>query len=799
MKQLRLTLLWLSWALLSFTPDAGAQPSASILASRWEAYWIDLPGTNASDAGVYLFRKVIDLTAAPTRFIVHVSADNRYKLFVNGRLVSLGPARGDILHWRFETVDLATDLRPGRNLLSAIVWNDADLRPEAQVSYRTGFILQGNSPSEEIANTNSSWKCTRDEACGRMKANVLGYYAASSGECVDMRKHPRGWQEILYDDKGWMNAREIFHGTPKGVFTYDPGWMLIPSPLPPMELKEERIPRVRSAEGVAVPARFTSGNSPIVIPPNTKAKILLDQTRLTDDYPTIIFSGGQGGSISLRYAEALYTARQGIPSSETRYDKSQRDDVSGKVFIGLEDSVVSDGSASQTFTSRWWRAYRYIELVAKTTTDSMSIDDLYGTRTGYPFTRNATFSSSDTTLAKILDVGWRTARLCAFETYMDCPYYEELQYVGDTRIQALVSYYNSGDSRLARNALELIDNSRNPDGLTQSRYPTATTQYIPPFSLLWIGMLYDYWRYTPDSEFVRAKLAGAEAILSFFGRYQEADGSLRNVPYWNFADWIDAPGWKDGMAPVGPDGSSSILDLELLQAYEQGAEIEARLGSDIQAEGFSKQVERLKNTIIEKYWDRGRREFADTQEKRTFSQHANALVILSGVLKGEEAHDLGRMILTDSSLTEATIYFKYYVNRALALAGFGDEYLHLLGIWKENLRYGMTTWGETSDLSQTRSDCHAWGASPNIELFRTVLGVESDAPGFARVQISPHLGTLTFANGEIPHPQGKIRVNYSQGEKGWTVTVTIPEKITGLLLWGKKTYTLKGGENRFLL
>ena len=89
-----------------------------------------------------------------------MSADNRYKLFVNGQLVSFGPARGDIFHWNYETVDLAPHLQMGKNVIAAVVWNYGDLRPEAQISYQTGFIMQGDSTNEKIINTDKTWKCS---------------------------------------------------------------------------------------------------------------------------------------------------------------------------------------------------------------------------------------------------------------------------------------------------------------------------------------------------------------------------------------------------------------------------------------------------------------------------------------------------------------------------------------------------------------------------------------------------------------------------------------------------------------
>ncbi len=208
----------------------------------------------------------------------------------------------------------------------------------------------------------------------------------------------------------------------------------------------------------------------------------------------------------------------------------------------------------------------------------MTIKEIYGTHTGYPFRLNAKFGSSDTSLADILNVGWHTTRLCSFETFMDCPYYEQLQYAGDTRIQALVSYFNSGDSRLARNAIDLLDDSRIAAGLTESRWPSTSTQLIPPFSLWWIGMLHDYWMYTADSAFVKSKLPGERQILSFFHQLQKEDGSLRTPPYWDFTDWVNRKGWENGVAPIAKDGSSSVLDLQLLWAYELAGQMENKLG-----------------------------------------------------------------------------------------------------------------------------------------------------------------------------------------------------------------------------
>lgn len=113
------------------------------LDGRWTAQWISVPGEPQNAYGIYHFRKTFELPEQPERFVVHVSADNRYKLYVNGELASVGPARGDVFNWNFETVDLARWLKPGKNTLAAVVWNFAEMKPVAQVSFnQTGLIVQ---------------------------------------------------------------------------------------------------------------------------------------------------------------------------------------------------------------------------------------------------------------------------------------------------------------------------------------------------------------------------------------------------------------------------------------------------------------------------------------------------------------------------------------------------------------------------------------------------------------------------------------------------------------------------------
>ncbi|TKK65579.1 alpha-rhamnosidase [Ilyomonas limi] len=764
----------------------------SILHKRWDAKWILADPAAPHQYGVYHFRKTVRLDNVPPHFIVHVSADNRYKLYVNGTMVSLGPARADLFHWNFETVDIAPYLKKGNNVLASVVWNFGEWRQEAQITLQTAFIMQGNTATEAIVNTDASWKCAKDTAYNPLPVDIhYAYYVAGPGERVDFNAYPQRWEQPDFNDESWKQASPVFNGLPKGVFDYTYGWMLVPRSIPQVELTPQRLQSVRTVSGTTIPPAFPATKQAFTVPANTQVSILLDQGFETNAYPVLQFSGGKGATITIGYTEALYKKE----GDKVIYQKGNRNEVAGKAFVGVFDEVTADGKNNQTFTALSWRTFRYVQLTIQTSAAPLTINDFYGIYTGYPFQYNATFDAGDTLLNTILEVGWRTARDCAVETYMDCPYYEQLQYVGDTRIQALVSLYNSGDDRLMRNAIKQIHDSRLAEGITLSRYPSYTPQEIPPFSLWWIGMVHDYWMYRDDTAFVKQFLPGVRDVLTFFSRYQGGDGSLQHAPYWEFTDWSEGNGWQNGMPPLGSDGASAVLDFQLLWAYQLAAQLEEQLGMQEYAQLYKQKAVQLTQTINTKYWDEGRGLYADTKEHNFFSQHANTLAVLTGTVDEKKAANIANKLLNDTSLTQATVYFKYYVNRALVKAGLGDLYLDQLGLWKDNLAYGMTTWAEMSDINASRSDCHAWGASPNIELFRTVLGIDSDMPGFNHIAITPHLGKLKNASGSMPHPKGMIAVSYQLNNGNWQASIELPAGTDGTLHFRGKTFALKAGKN----
>jgi hypothetical protein len=188
-------------------------------------------------------------------------------------------------------------------------------------------------------------------------------------------------------------------------------------------------------------------------------------------------------------------------------------------------------------------------------------------------------------------------------------------------------------------------------------------------------------------------------------------------------------------------------------------------------------------------------EMADTPEKERFSQHASVFAILADVLPHAMERNVMEHTLTDTSLSQATYYFRFYLTRAMVEAGSGDEYYNQLIPWRNMLKLGLTTFAETPE--PTRSDCHAWSASPIYEFLATICGVQPAEPGFKKVVIIPHLGPLRHVKGMIPHPFGEITVDLRRnGESGLIATIKLPQHVDGYLIWNTKQVHLHGGSQQ---
>jgi alpha-L-rhamnosidase len=797
-------------AFLAFPPflDASAQGTDAprIFSGAPEARWIAPPGMPSDSFGVFHARRILDLPTKPARFVVHVSADNRYRLYVNGVQVSSGPQRSDASHWRYETVDVAPQLVAGTNVIAAIVWNWGPHHPVAQHSVRTAFLLQADSPAEASANSGPGWKLLRDSAYAEVRVaynDVRAYYAAAQGEQVDGARYPWGWEHREFDDGRWYTVpasergandspaivSDVYlHAIPgRGGYGDASGWQLEPRDIPPMEETPMRFAAVREASGVARSEGFIRGTGDLVVPANSRASLLLDHGRTTNAYTVVETSGGTGATMTLTYAEAAI---------DSAGQKGHRDSVAGRTIRGIHDVIRPGGGERRRFQTLYWRSGRYVKLDIETGTEPLHVHDVAGIFTAYPFVERGRFSSDLGWLSDVWKMNWNGARIGAFETYMDTPYYEQLQYIGDTRLQALISLYVAGDDRLVRQAIAHFDESRIPEGITASRYPSQLQQLIPPFSLIYVAMVHDYFMHRDDTAFVRRRLAGIHGILDWYARKVDATGMLGAMPYWNFVDWAER--WERGVPAGGDRGNSATISLLYAYALDRAAVLEADLGVGGLAQAYRSRADSLRRAVRNRAWDERRKLFRDAPDSAAFSQQTNVLAILADAVPVTEQRALMERVLADSTLIPASYYFDYYVFEALRKVGLGDRYIEQLAPWRGMLALGLTSAPEKPE--PTRSDTHAWSAHPNYGMLATVLGVRPASPGFRTVLVAPALGPLRTASGRVPHPRGDIDVAFTRtGEGGISAEITLPPGVSGAFEWHGRRVPLRPGRQSLRL
>lgn len=773
--------------------DADSDPK--LLDSHWDAFWVSVPDTDPNAYGVYLYRNTLELKDVPEEYIIHLSADNRYKLYINEKLVGLGPARSDLDNWNYETYDLSGYLKPGKNSIAAEVWNFGSEKPWAQLTLFSAFILQGNGDAESVLNTPGSWKCKRSDAFTPITDfdQILGtFIVVGPGDKVDAKLYPWGWKASGFDDSEWHKPKEKYPGSPKGVGT-DITHALVPRTIPAMELKILESPVIRKIDEELT----RSDIKELTIPANSKTTILLDQQYIVTAYPELTVSGGEDAVITLAYGETLYN-EQG--------KKENRNTVENMHFKGNYDIFKPDGMPLRTFSTLWFRTFRYLQLEVETGDDPLTINSLTPIYTAYPFEEKAWFECDNELLTEIWETGWRTSRLCANELFYDCPYYEQMQYVGDTRIQALIALYVSGDDRLMKKAINDYYNSIIPEGLTQSRYPTEPRQVIPTYSLFWVSMIHDYMSHRQDYMFASEYLVSIQHILQWFeNRIDPVTGMLGPIDYWPFVDWTSAWPWDNdkrigGVPAGGQSGNSSIITLQYAMTLDQAADIFSYFGLESLARAYLSKADQLVEATKKHCWDEEKQFFADTPEKTEFSQHANIFAVLTNAVPKEDQALLIERAIRSEELIEASYYFRFYLHRAMIKSGIGNKLISMLSPWEEMLDTGLSTFAEMHDLAGTRSDCHAWSSSPLYEFLATLAGIRPADFGFRTVIIEPHPGPLSWIKSGVPHAYGNIEVDLKFDKKGRVKgELILPPGLKGVFVWDTQTMDLSEGVNKVSL
>ncbi len=541
----------------------------------------------------------------------------------------------------------------------------------------------------------------------------------------------------------------------------EPGWKLYPSRLP------EQLRQPVGGGRIRTPS--LTWELPVTVPAKSRVEVLWDLEEYHTAYPELTVTGGAGALVKIEWAEAC------VEDIAEPRRKGNRNEVAGKHFVGNGDTFLPDGP-TRTLRSFWWRAGRYVRITVETADTPVTLESLRLLESRYPLENTSEFWSSDREIAGIIAVAARGIQMCAHETYMDCPYYEQMMYVGDTRLQMLTSYVMSHEDRLNQRALEIFDWSRQETGFVLERCPSQPKQLSCTFAMIWVLMLRDHAWWRNDTAFVRQRLKGMRCLLEEF----KGDGVLLPaLPGWSFMDWVEGLSFVNHPGPKA--GVSGVVNLLFLNALNAAAELEEHFGEAHLAEANRQWAKRLAGAIEEKFWDESRGLFADDVAHRQFSEHSQCLALLSGQFPAREKRCYAGL-MGAPDLLRTTVYFSFYLLETLARFGRGDLILKKLDFWKEMVALGLKTPVEMPE--PTRSH-------PLFHLHASVAGIRPAGPGFATVRIQPGPGTLTELSSTIPHPAGNVSLEMKRAGNGWQTVIRLPAGVPGTLHWRDQVYPLE--------
>ena len=637
-------------------------------------------------------------------FRLRWTADEHADLFLNGRRVADGPARGTAKRWFMETLEL--ELEPGDYVLTARV------------------LMFGS-------------KMTSHSQCSK----AFGFYAEPEGLQLD-------WEWQKFDHVTWSAPLIDWGVYPRAEISCDANWAvldgkggtwnsvafrsderpLFDNPLPAMERVVEKGYRLVEFE---------------------KNKTLFIFDTYVCVWSDFRFSGT--GSVTIRWAESFFEPGS-FDLRKLIGVKGDRRIYENREWVGNGNRLEITGKTIR-WCDFWWNAGRYMMLEFS---GNVKLNSVEFHSTGYPWKREWSAHSSAPALDTALEMAWHTLRMCSHTTFIDCPFFEQIQYVSDTRLEALSMLVTTTDDRLILASLQAFADTQTRSGLIVSRTPSKYQQYIPAFALIYILYLQDIalWR---SPKVVQKFIPCARKILHFFAQIRQ--NGLIHLPGWHFVDtpeWQDGdPGWNfidwvDGWDCGTPPGDCTLNIFYLLA-------LEAMMKLDpVHIREYRRNADEMATLIHETYEVPGKG-YAENEEYTHFTEHAQCLAILSDRLT-DYAPDL-------PGAAEASVSFSFYYLEAVRKINRPDLFRKRLQKWLSLKSEGLCTLPE--NFSLPRSDCHAWSSHILYHYFASIIGLRPVDVTMGCWELQPFVLDLAEVSGKLPLGEGYLQVKIVQkdGEK----------------------------------
>ena len=612
-----------------------------------------------------LFRKKFTLESASDA-VMKITADDYYKLYINGKFVTMGPAASYPHCYNYNEIDVSEYVRKGENTVAVHtyyqglinrVWVSADRRAMLWCE----LTLDG----KQALVSDTSWKCHAHT--GYTQCGIIGYDTQFM-ECYDSGSAEVGFWKEDFDDSDWENARVYKNAD----------YVLQKQQTQQLELYSVR---AVSSETVGNTLRLDFGKEMV-------------------GYLCATAKGRKGDKVVLRYGEEL------LEDGAVRYDM--------RCNCVYEEKWILSGD-EDTLEQYDYKAFRYAEVIFP---EGVEIKDVYMLVRHYPYVRRAVFDTDSEELQRIIALCEDTVKYGMQENFVDCPTREKGQYLGDVSIAARAHAVLTGDTLMMKKAIKDFCNS---DFICKGLMSVSTSslmQEIADYSLQFPAQVCWVYKTDGDIEFLRYAEPYVTAMYEYFLGYQREDGLLENLfDKWNMVDW--PKNLRDGYdfpltRPIG-EGLHNVLNAFWCGFLQSVDELYGYLGK-----APTGMTERIKRAFIEAFYSKERGLFCDSAEHTHSAIHSNVLPLLFDI--GTEDEGLRERLIkfvAEKKLTSMGVYMAYFTLAALMKHGRKDLALELTlspDCWLNMIAEGATTtfeaWGK--DQKWNTSLFHPWATAPII-------------------------------------------------------------------------------------
>ncbi len=774
----------------------------------WDkAVWLGVPREEIEEKKIYQgdmngrfawYRLEFDLEETGT-LTVDLSANSRYRLWINEQPVLSGPCRSSEFCQYYETVDVSSYLKKGKKVCTAQVLlcdsmygtgrpddNRAPLHSVATLPAGHRFAMEGAVRKEngevlaDLTTGTADWRVWLDNTWYLIKEPHVNGNMGALTEKIDFRKTESSYKKLNYETGNWRKAAPL-----EEVKT---GFEMMFGILKTFRMEERPIPLLYETEGMLEKELGTpvfGDEEKIEVQPGEHCELLFDGDAVFNAYFRYQIEGGKDAQIKFIYFEKF---TRGV-------DEVKRDDYkNGEIGKnGQEDTIVLSGG-SLVYEPFWYRTMRFLKIEIDAKKETVCFYRPRFRKTGYPLHSSTWVSSSESWVEQVYQMCVRTLESCMMETYMDCPFWEQMQYPMDTRLQALFTYSCSTDTLLAKKALRDFHESMLPDGLIQGRAPSNPKQIISTFSLYYIFMIQEYYERTGDVEVLKRYRADVDQILEYYDRHIGPQGLVENLGFWDFVDWQEQWNPTFGRPGAVKNGPSTIINLMYALALETGAKICAESGRTALEEEYKSRQQTILHQIEALCWDETRGMYREGPSYPEFSQHAQSWAVLNHLREGTDAAELMRKTFEEKDVLRCYFSTCYELFRACEEADCYELTSQQMEWWRHLLDEHCTTCPETP--SNSRSECHAWSALPMYELICVMAGIRQKTGKADEIIVKPHLGALPDLEGEAVSERGAVAFSYRKEGEETQYRLKLPEGLTGILVTETgETIALHGGEN----